>query len=174
MELKDKIRNAFGNFKELKEVEEIYIKCLDAKDEDYKSTQQYPSLKYTVYTMLFYVSFHDRIYKLVDDFVKFKEKLKDYKDVKVNTNKEIEKLDETINKLISFNEEAYKMFDYYELYMTALARESDKLKNETAKNIYINTSEEIILLQIKSYLKYEKYLLIFNDNIKNLKNVFNI
>ena len=57
--------------------------------------------------------------------------------------------------------------------MTNLAREYDKLKNDTAKKIYINTSKEIILLQIKNYLKYEKYILIVNDNIKNLKNVFN-
>ena len=173
MDLKDKIRNVFGNFKELKEVEEIYINCLDAKDEDYKVTQQYPSLNYTIYTMHFFVSFKRRIYILVDDITKLKKKLKDYKKGKVNTNKELENLDENINKLVSFDKEATKIYEYYVLYMTNLAREYDKLKNDTAKKIYINTSEEIILLQIKNYLKYEKYILIVNDNIKNLKNVFN-
>ena len=62
MDLKDKIRNSCGDFKELKEAEELYINCFDDDNvEDFKSVQKYPSLRYTVYTALFLMIFNDRI-----------------------------------------------------------------------------------------------------------------
>ena len=174
MDLRDKIRNSCGDFKELKEAEELYINCLDDDNvEDFKSVQKHPSLRYTVYTALFLLTFKDRIIKIVNNIEELKKKLNDYQGNKVNKNREIEKLDETVNKLISFKKEAYEGFQYYSDYMAHLAHESDRLNNETAKNLYINASENIIIIQIKNYLKYERNLLIINDNIKQLENVFN-
>ena len=74
--------------------------------------------------------------------------------------------------MLSFKKEVYEGFSYYSDYMTNLARESDRLDNETAKNLYINSSEDIIILKIKNYLKYERNLLIINDNIKQLEERF--
>ena len=61
----------------------------------------------------------------------------------------------------------------------------DKIRNsygdfkELKEAVRINTfrtakaSEDIIIVQIKNYFKYERNLLIINDNIKQLENVFN-
>lgn len=79
-----------------------------------------------------------------------------------------------MNKLLSFEKEANETYLYYRHYLTKLARKSDDLKNETAKSIYINASEEIIKSQIKYYINYEKKFLFINDNINKLKNIFNV
>ena len=48
------------------------------------------------------------------------------------------------------------------------------LNNEPAKNVYINSSEDIIKSQIQFYMKCEKQFLLFKDVINKLKNFFNI
>ena len=49
--------------------------------------------------------------------------------------------------------------------MARVAKKYDVLNNEPAKNVYINSSEDIIK---------EKYFLLFKDVINKLKNFFNI
>jgi len=55
-----------------------------------------------------------------------------------------------------------------------IARESDNLGNETAKNVYIKTCEGIIKTQIEFNMKCEKQFLIIIDDINKIKNIFNI
>lgn len=173
--IKDKIKNSFSNFKELKEAEELYLNCLDIKDKDYWSTQQYPCLKYTLCTLLFLRTFRSKIYKIMDDIKILKTTLNDYKGAKVNAKEEIEQLDETMKKLVYFEKGANEDYIYYRHYLIDLAREFlNSINNESIKSIYINTSEEIIKSQIIYYLKYERSFLIINDNINKIKNVLNI
>ena len=134
--------NSFGDFEELKETKELYIKNLDA-DADKNGYMKYPCLKYALYNWNLLLTFDDRIDKIKNDIKELKEKLNDYKGNKVNANKEIEKLDENTNKLLSIQKEAKEGYEYYKHYLIKLAKKSDELNNETAKSIYINTSEEI-------------------------------
>ena len=127
------MKNSFGDFEELKEAKELYIKRF----------MKYPSLKYTLYNWNLFLIFDDKIDKIKNDIKELKEKLNDYKGNKVNANKEIEKLDENTNKLLSIQKEAKEGYEYYKHYLIKLAKKSDELNNETAKSIYINTSEEI-------------------------------
>ena len=173
MEDKDKMKSSFGDFKELKEVEEYYTKCLDAKVED-SNFRKYPSLKYALYNLLLLKTFEGRINKIRDDIKELKKKLNAYKGNKVNAKNELEKLEEIRIKLIFIEKEAKEGYEFYVDYLTKLAKKNDVLNNETMKSIYIKASEEIIKTQINYYMKYEKNFLIFNDNINQLKNIFNI
>ena len=58
--------------------------------------------------------------------------------------------------------------------MARVAKKYDLLNNEPAKNVYINSSEDIIKTQIQFYMKCEKNFLLFKDIINKLKNFFNI
>jgi len=90
------------------------------------------------------------------------------------TKKKFLKLEEIRNKLIFMQKEAKEGYEFYVDYLTKLAKKNDVLNNQTMKSIYIKASEEIIKTQINYYMKYEKNFLIFNDNINQLKNIFNI
>ena len=173
MEDKEKMKSSFGEFKELKEAEECYTKCLDAKVED-SNFREYPSLKYALYNLLLWRTFEGRIKKIINDIEELKKKLNCYKGNKVNAKKEFKKLEEIRNKLIFMQKEAKEGYEFYVDYLTKLAKKNDVLNNQTMKSIYIKASEEIIKTQINYYMKYEKNFLIFNDNINQLKNIFNI
>ena len=58
--------------------------------------------------------------------------------------------------------------------MIKVAKKYVVLSNEPAKNVYINSSEDIIKSQIQFYMKCEKNFLLFKDVINKLKNFFNI
>ena len=58
--------------------------------------------------------------------------------------------------------------------MARVAKKYDVLNNEPAKNVYINSSEDIIKSQIQFYMKCEKNFLLFKDVINKFKNFFNI
>lgn len=111
-------------------------------------------------------AFTDRINQIKSNIKEIKEKLKEIEDNKID---ELKKLDKIMNKLVSFEKEANDGYEYYKKYLIKTARESDDLGNETAKNIYIKTSEDIIKTQIEFNMKCEKLFLIFKDNIKKYK-----
>ena len=76
------------------------------------------------------------------------------------------------SKLISFENEAREKYDFNNDYLINLAKRVDKLKNPIADSVYVKASEEIIKSVIKYYVKCEINFLLFNDNIKNLKQKF--
>ena len=63
---------------------------------------------------------------------------------------------------------------YYNEYLTRTAKRFYTSENESTKQVYINTSEEIIKGRIKYFITIEKSLLLFNDNINKLKQFFSI
>ena len=79
-----------------------------------------------------------------------------------------------MNKLISFEKEAKDGYEYYKTYLIGGARMSDDLGDETAKNLYVKSSDNIIKSQIEFYMKYEKNFVIFKDDINIIKNIFNL
>ena len=163
----------FGNFKELKEAKEIYKKCLYANKQELKDIK-HPSLKYIIYSWKLIDAFKDRINQIKTDIIEIKEKLKNYKGVKIDVINENNKLDEYMNKLFQYEKEIDQTYNYYEDYLVTTAKKSDVLKNETAKNVYIKTSEDILNSFFKEIIRCEKQFLIFKDNIIKLKNIFNL
>ena len=159
-----------NTYEELKEAAEIYNKCLFASEEKIKKIK-FPSLKYFIYFLQLFRAFTDRINQIKSNIREIKEKLKDIEGNKID---ELKKLDTIMNKLVSFEKEAKDGYEYYKKYLIKTARESDDLGNETAKNIYIETSEDIIKTQIEFNMKCEKQFLIFKDDINKIKNFFNI
>lgn len=73
-----------------------------------------------------------------------------------------------------FKKESKELFLSYDIYLAKVAKSTDAIKNDIAKNIYIKTSEEIINMQIKYNISCGKSLILFKDYINNLKNIFNI
>ena len=163
----------FGNFKELEEAEEIYEKCLYINEEELKNIK-YPSLKYIIYSWKLIDAFKDRINQIKKDIIEIKEKLKNYKGVKIEVINENNKLNEFMNKLFQYEKEIDQTYNYFEDYLVTTAKKSDVLKNETAKNVYIKTSEDILNSFFKYIIRCEKQFLIFKDNIIKLKNIFNL
>ena len=74
-----------------------------------------------------------------------------------------------MNQLISFEKESNDGYEYYRKYLIITTRMSDDLGNETPKNVYIKTSEDIIKAQIKFNMKCEKQFLIFKMILLNKK-----
>ena len=79
-----------------------------------------------------------------------------------------------MNKLFQYEKEIDQTYNYFEDYLVTTAKKSDVLKNETAKNVYIKTSEDILNSFFKYIIQCEKQFLIFKDNIIKLKNIFNL
>jgi len=163
----------FGNFKELEEAEEIYEKCLYINEEELKNIK-HPSLKYIIYSWKLIDAFKDRINQIKKDIIEIKEKLKNYKGVKIEVINENNKLNEYMNKLFQYEKEIDQTYNYFEDYLVTTAKKSDVLKSETAKNVYIKTSEDILNSFFKYIIRCEKQFLIFKDNIIKLKNIFNL
>ena len=74
----------------------------------------------------------------------------------------------------SFEKETNYVCLFYKIYLAKVAKKYDVLKNKPAKNVYVNSSEDIIKSQIQFYMKCEKKFLLFKDVINKLKNFFNI
>ena len=162
-----------NSYEELKEAKEIYIKYLLASGEKVKRIK-YPSLKYMIYSYQLLEAFKDRINQIKSNINEIKEKINDFEGNKIGRIKEIEKLDENMNKLISLEKEAKDGYEYYKTYLIGTARISDDLGDETAKNVYVKSSYDIIKSQIEFYMKCEKYFVIFKDDINIIKNIFNL
>ena len=173
MKVENKIGNNFCDFEELKEVREIYINSLYPADKEIFQLK-FPSLIYAIYNKKLSKTFIKRINELKADITKIIGKLNNYKGPKIDATEEKLKLDEIINKLNSLEKQENDDYEYYLDFLVGVAKRSDTLKNEEAKNVYIKTSEDIIKMRMEYYMKHEKNFLLFNDNINKLKNIFNI
>ena len=72
----------------------------------------------------------------------------------------------------SFKKEAKNSYDFYRKYLTNLAKKADTLNDDTAKKVYIQSSEEVIKIEINIYLNYEKSLILIKERINDLKTYF--
>ena len=168
MENRIKIDN---KFEELKEREEIYCQCLNLDDFGHLT---YPSLKYTVYNMKISKEFKNKITQMKNDINELKDKLNKYKGNRIDSKKEIKKLDNIDGELTALLTKDNEDEEFYETYLIHIAKRADTLKNEIAKNVYTSSSEQILKSRIEYFLKCEKKFLIFNDFIQQLKYFFNI
>ena len=72
----------------------------------------------------------------------------------------------------SFKKEAENSYEFYRKYLTNLAKKADTLNDDTAKKVYIQSSEEVIKIEINIYLNYEKSLILIKERINDLKTYF--
>ena len=158
---------------ELKEAVNIYKKYLYVNEEDLR-TAKYPSLKYNICFYRLFQAFTKRINQMRADIKEIKIKLFDYEGNEIDILDEKKKLNEITNNLDSFKKEANDAYQFYKPYLIKVAKKYVVLNNEPAKNVYINSSEDIIKSQIQFYMKCEKQFLLFKDVINKLKNFFNI
>ena len=157
----------------LKEAVNTYKKCLYANEKDLE-TVKFPSLKYSIYFWHLFKAFTKRINQMEADIKEIKIKLFDYEGNEIDILDEKKKLNEITNNLDSFKKEANDTYQFYKPYLIKVAKKYVVLNNEPAKNVYINSSEDIIKSQIQFYMKCEKQFLLFKDVINKLKNFFNI
>ena len=150
---------------ELKNAANIYYKCINLNGINLLKS---PSLKYGLYNLHLFEAFDKRREHLKNDIEKLKEKLKNYKDDKIDINKEMIRLDDISSKLETFGKEEKELFDFDCTYLGKVAKKYDTIKDDTVKSIYVKSSEEIIISRIKYYINCEKYFLIYNDIIKQL------
>ena len=76
--------------------------------------------------------------------------------------------------MILFVEDELRDYDYYSNYLIIIAKKADFLNNGLTKRIYVKTSEEIIYAIVKKFMKLKKNLILFNDLINQIGNIFNI
>ena len=150
---------------ELKDVANIYYKCINLNGIE---TLKSPSLKYSLYNFNLFEAFNIRNGRLKTEIEKLKERLKNYKDNKLDINKELIRLDNISSKLETFGKESKESFDFYCKYLGKLAKKYDTIIDDTVKNVYVNSSKEVIFSRFKYYINCEKYFLIYNDIIKQL------
>ena len=74
----------------------------------------------------------------------------------------------------NFEKNAEEENSYYNEYLTRTAKRFYTSENESTKQVYINTSEEIIKGRIKYFITIEKSLILFIDKINKLKQFFSI
>ena len=165
MENEIELRKVLDTPDELKDVANIYYKCINLNG---IKTLKSPSLKYGLYHMHLFETFTKRRERLKAEIEKLKEKLKNYKGDKIDINKEMIRLDDISSKLEILGKEAKEFYDFELTYLGKVAKKYDTIKDDTVKSIYVNSSEEVVISRIKYYINYEKYFLIYSDNIKQL------
>ena len=165
MENEIELRKVLDTPDELKDAANIYYKCINLNG--IKSLKS-PSLKYGLYHMHLFETFTKRRERLKAEIEKLKEKLKNYKGDKIDINKEMIRLDDISSKLEILGKEAKEFYDFELTYLGKVAKKYDTIKDDTIKSIYVNSSEEVVISRIKYYINYEKYFLIYSDNIKQL------
>ena len=165
MENEIELRKVLDTPDELKDVANIYYKCINLNG---IKTLKSPSLKYGLYHMHLFETFTKRRERLKAEIEKIKEKLKNYKGDKIDINKEMIRLDDISSKLEILGKEAKEFYDFELTYLGKVAKKYDTIKDDTIKSIYVNSSEEVVISRIKYYINYEKYFLICNDIIKQL------
>lgn len=173
MKENDKTKDYFSNLEELSEAEKEYAECLHLKVADFPNIK-HPSLVYCLHSWRLWEVFARRIDDVIKELNVLKENISKYKGDKVKVNEEIQKLDNKISELKRIKQESDDNYEFYKHYLVSLAKRSDALGTEHAKNIYLNASEEIIKSLINYYIKNEKNFLIINDNINKLNNILNI
>ena len=159
------LRKVLDTHDELKDVANIYYKCINLNGiESLKS----PSLKYGLYNLHLFEAFNIKRERLKTEIDKLKERLKNYKGNKLDINKKMIRLDDISSKLETFGKESKESFDFYCKYLGRTAKKYDTIIDDTVKSIYVNSSEEVIFSRIKYYINCEKYFLIYNEIIKQL------
>lgn len=159
----------FEKSEDLKEIEEEYNSCLTLKN---NGNMRSPSLKYAYYNLNLKRLFMKKIKIIQINIDKIQKSMLNNKEKCTDNIEETVLLNDIKMKLISFENEAREKYDFNNDYLINLAKRVDKLKNPIADSVYVKASEEIIKSVIKYYVKCEKNFLLFNDNIKNLKQKF--
>ena len=159
------LRKVLDTHDELKDVANIYYKCINLNG---IKTLKSPSLKYGLYHMHLFETFTKRRERLKAEIEKLKEKLKNYKGDKIDINKEMIRLDDISSKLEILGKEAKEFYDFDLTYLGKVAKKYDTIKDDTVKSIYVNSSEEVVISRIKYYISCEKHFLVINDIIKQL------
>ena len=170
MEDKIQLDKVLSTYEELKEVALLYNNSINLEKSKYLIS---PSLKYALFNFNLFKVFKARLKDINNDIENIKKNLKAYKGKEIDINEEKKRLDEASEMLRKFENEAKETYDVYKVYLAKVARKYDELNNIASKKVYIKSSEEIIFSRIKYYLECEKYFLIYNDIINQLKNFFN-
>ena len=165
MEERLKINN---NIEELKEAEEQYYQSLNLEGIGYL---KYPSLKYAAYNVKISDVFINKIAQMKAQIEEIKGRIKNNKSEKFDKLIEEANLDDIYNKLTSFEKKEEDDQKFYEYYLIFVAKRSDLLKSKDSKIAYIGSSEDVIKLRIQYFLKCEKFFLIYNDILNQLKNL---
>ena len=116
--------------------------------------------------------FENKITIIKNVIKELKDKLNKYKGNRIDSKKEIKKLDNIDGELTTLLTKDNEDEEFYETYLIHIAKRADTLKNEIAKNVYTSSSEQILKSRIEYFLKCEKKFLIFNEFIQQLKNFF--
>ena len=111
----------------------------------------------------------NKIEQMKAEIDEIKEKLKKAKAEKYDKLIEESNLGVIYDKLTSFEKKEEEDKNYYEHYLIYVAKRSDLLKSKEGKAAYIATSEDVIKLRIQYFLKCEKFFLIYNDILNQLK-----
>lgn len=170
MENEVELKKILDTHEELKEKAELYYKCINLNDIKILVS---PSLKYGLYNANLFIAFKDRIHYINSEIDKLKKKLANYKGNKFNVYEEMEKLNKFSNELISIEKEEKNMHAIYEVYLAKMARKYDEIKSDVVKNVYIKSSEDIILKRIKNFLNIEKKFLNIYEILYPLIKFFN-
>ena len=161
----------FETTEDMKEIEDGYKKCLTIEN---NGDIRFPSLKYAFYNINLKKAFLTKIKLIKTNVETVQKSLTNNNKNSEDYVKGMEKLNDIKAKLIGFEKEA---IDNYKLnchYLVNLAKRKDKLKNPIADKIYVSASEEIIQSIIKYYINIEKNLILFNDNLNSLSQIFHI
>ena len=173
MENKNKSYFTISDFDELGEIRRIYINSL--YDADVKSEKsKYQNLVYAIYNKKLSKIFLNRINVMKNDIKVIIGKLNNYTSIKIDPKEEKLKLNEIMTKLNFLEKQESDDYKYYCDYLIGVEESFETLKTEEAKNIFIETSKEILKIRLNNYLKSEKNCLIYNDKINSLKKNFNI
>lgn len=173
MKENDKRKDFFSNLEELNEAESRYAKCLQIKASDFPNIV-HPSLIYGLYSWRLWEVFAARIDNVIKELNMLKEKISKYQGDKINVNEEIQYLAEKISELKEILQESDDNYEYYKDYLVSLAKRSDALGTELAKNIYSNASEDIIKTLINYYIKNEKNFLLIKEHMNKLNFILKI
>ena len=170
MEDKIELSKVLNTHEELKEVALLYNNSINLENSKYLVS---PSLKYALFNFNLFNLFKARLKNICYDIENLKKNLNNYKGKEIDVNEEKKRLDEASEVLRKFENESKETYDVYKVYLAKVSRKYDELNNISSKKIYVKSSEEIIFSRIKYYLMCEKYFLIYNDIITQLRSFFN-
>lgn len=172
--MKNENKNTLSAFEELENIKSRYYKRLNLNSKLSLSKNNI-SLIYCDYHVNLFIVFDNRIDYLENAIKNIKEQLLNYKGNKIITIKENEELNKILCELNEIRKEAKNEFDFYTDYLTTLAayhNNNNKKNINFDENFYNKISEEIVNSRFRYYIKKEKRLLILNDLINNIKNLF--
>ena len=171
MEDKIELNKILNTYEELKEVALLYNNSINLKDIKYLVS---PLLKCALYNLNLFKVFDARLKSIRTDIENIKKNLKNYKGKEIEVIEENKRLDEASEVIRKFESEAKDAYDFYKVYLAKVAKKYEELNNISSKKVYVKSSEEIIFSRMKYYLVCEKYFLIYNDIITQLRRFLKI